>query len=94
MELVSQNDKRNYLKPDRAYISKVWFDYADDFKEGFGIVELNNKWNFIKSDGTYLSDIWFDYAKYFHNDVVNVKIKNEWYELDYKGNIKFCGYVK
>ena len=49
MEKVKLNNKWNYIKPDGTYISDIWFDAVDYFKDGmcyfkdgFGNVKLNN----------------------------------------------------
>lgn len=69
----------NFIKPDGTLLSKEWFKYIEDFKDGFALVIKNKRYNFIKPDGTFLSTNWFKKAKSFRGGFAAVQIsRNHW----------------
>lgn len=52
LTVVESKGKYNFLNNDGELLSpNQWFDYADDFEDGFGIVELNNEYYYIGKNG-------------------------------------------
>lgn len=84
--IVGKDNKFNYIKSDGMLIGDMWFDFCDDFEDGWGKVRLNGKANFINSDGQLLLDTWADRAGTFQNGKAGVKVGNEIFWVDNNGN--------
>ena len=64
------------------------FDYAWDFREGVGMVELDGKYGYIKPDGTYLVEPKFDRAEDFNDGKAEVGENNTYKVLLSDGKFK------
>ena len=52
-----------------------WFDFIDEFINGYAKVKLNKKWNFIDTKGTLMSPKqWFDDTGDFYDGYAKVKL--------------------
>ena len=79
------NGKENLLHG-RKLLFDQWFEYLDNFHDGFARVELNGKYNFIDTKGNILADQWFDYVYDFHDGFAPVELNGNNF-IDTKGNI-------
>ena len=82
------NGKENLLHG-RKLLFDQWFDYLDNFHDGFARVKLNRKYNFIDTKGNILADQWFDYVENFHDGFARVKLNRKYNFIDTEGNIRF-----
>ena len=82
------NGKENLLHG-RKLLFDQWFEYLDDFHDGFARVKLNRKYNFIDTKGNILADQWFDYVENFHDGFARVKLNRKYNFIDTEGNIRF-----
>ena len=82
------NGKENLLHG-RKLLFDQWFDYLDNFHDGFARVKLNRKYNFIDTKGNILADQWFDYVENFHEGFARVKLNRKYNFIDTEGNIRF-----
>ena len=85
--IVTLNGKQNYMKPNGKLLSDTWFDWCEDFQDGFGMVGLNGEKNYIKSDGTFLSDIWFDECWGFKGGFAKVELNGEMCYINQNGEL-------
>ena len=67
-----------YAKIDPVFKFRPKFNWIEDFREGFAIVQLNGKWNFINNEGQLLSQQWFDWEWVFHEGFAGVKLNGKW----------------
>ena len=73
MRSVKLMGKMNYLTEDNRILMTQWVDYANDFHEGFAIVQVEGKGNnFINTKGELISKIWFNDVWDFHDGFANV----------------------
>ena len=80
------NDKMNILHG-RTLLSDQWFDWIDDFRNGFARVQLNEKENYIDTEGNLLSDQWFNRVDYFIDGVAKVQSHGKYNFIDPEGNM-------
>ena len=58
---VKLADKYNLMDEAGKCISKIWFDYIEEYGDrGLTRVTLNHRDNYIDNNGNLFSDIWFD----------------------------------
>ena len=65
--------KCNLIGENGKFLSKQWFDWIDDFREGFARVQREDRqYNFIDTNGKIISEKWFDFISSFYEgfDVV------------------------
>ena len=59
-------EKYNFERTDGSLLCEKWFDWAEEFREGFAVVQREDGlFNFLKTDGTFLSAEWFDWIELF-----------------------------
>ncbi len=80
------NGKENLLHG-RKLLFDQWFEYLDNFHDGFARVQLNRKYNFIDTKGNIRFDQWFDYVENFHDGFAKVELNGKYNFIDTKGNI-------
>ena len=80
------NDKMNVVLHGKL-VSDKWFDFVDNFANGFFGVELDDKWNFIDTEGNIISDKWFDRVNKFANGFAGVQLDYKWNLIDTEGNM-------
>ena len=80
------NGKENLLHG-RKLLFDQWFEYLDNFHDGFARVKLNRKYNFIDTKGNIRFDQWFDYVENFHDGFAKVELNGKYNFIDTKGNI-------
>lgn len=69
-------------------INNQWYNWVDDFRNGFARVALGKKWNYIKADGQLLrDDLWFDSVGYFYKGFAIVGLGNKWNLIKADGQI-------
>ena len=83
--VVLLNDKWNYINRNGDILSDMWFDYCDEFHEGFARVLLNDKWNYINRNGDIMSATWFVQCQDFRKGLAAVAINDKWNFIDSKG---------
>jgi len=97
---VSIKDKGyNFIDEKGKFISKVMFQYAGDFSEGFAKVVLNRKWGFIntsgevvinkeilKPEGEIITSPPFESVSDFKEGLAVVKVRGKFGYIDYSGN--------
>lgn len=89
----------NFINEKGKFISKIMFEYAGDFNEGFAKVVLNRKWGFIntngeivinkeilKSEGEVLTSLLFESVSDFKEGLAVVKVRGKYGYIDYNGN--------
>ena len=83
------NGDWNFVNKQGNYLSDEWFNYVDDFYDGFTIVQrTNGEYNFINKKGKILSNEWFMRVSYFQDGFARVKRTNdEWNFINKKGKI-------
>ena len=87
---VRQVDKKyNFINKNGKFLSKQWFNWADDFKEGFAKVKRGDrKYNYIDRQGKLLSNEWFECVGEFYDGLANVERTNgESCKIDKEGKI-------
>ena len=82
------DDKYNLIDKNGHYLSKEWFDWAENFQEGFAIVNRGGgKWSFIDKNGNYLSNDRFVWVGDFQEGFASVKRGDgKWNFINKKGN--------
>lgn len=69
--IVILNDRYNVIDLNGRLLLDEWYNYIDDFNEGFAVVIKTENdgdiYNYITEDGRFLSEEWFVYAKEFSN---------------------------
>ena len=80
------NGKENLLHG-RKLLFDQWFEYLDNFHDGFARVQLNRKYNFIDTKGNIRFDQWFDYVENFHDGFAKIELNGKYNFIDTKGNI-------
>ena len=83
---IRLNDKMNILHG-RTLLSDQWFDWIDDFRNGFARVQLNEKENYIDTEGNLLSDQWFNRVDYFIDGVAKFQSHGKYNFIDPEGNM-------
>jgi hypothetical protein len=73
---IKINDKMNILHG-RKLLSDQWFDWIDDFRNGFALVQLNEKENYIDIEGNLVSDQWFEEVEDFVNGFAKVYLNGK-----------------
>ena len=81
------HDKCNFIDEQGNYISKQWFDKADEFHEGFAIIVINGRCNFIDEQGKYISREWYHNAKSFHEGYAVVKKNGKYNYINKNGKL-------
>lgn len=77
--------KFGYIDLNGHKITKFKFDYAREFKEGMGCVELDGKHGFVNTKGVIIIPIIYDEAMWFKNGVANVEKNGEKFYIDKRG---------
>ncbi len=70
--------KYNFEDEEGEKISQVWYDDANDFKEGYAVVvkfNKNTRYNFINTKGELLCKEWYDIAYDFNEGAAKVENK-------------------
>ena len=80
------NGKENLLHG-RKLLFDQWFEYLDNFHDGFARVKLNRKYNFIDTKGNIRFNQWFEYLENFHDGFAKVELNGKYNFIDTKGNI-------
>ena len=80
------NEKMNLLHG-RKLLCDKWFDWIDEFVNGFALVGLKGKRNLIDTKGKLLSNQWFDRADEFVNGFALVGLKGKRNLIDTKGKL-------
>ena len=80
------NGKENLLHG-RKLLFDQWFEYLDNFHDGFARVKLNRKYNFIDKKGNIRFNQWLDYVENFHDGFAKVELNGKYNFIDTKGNI-------
>ena len=93
---VRRKDKWNFIDTKGNYLSDEWFDWVDNFQEGFAIVNRgDDKWNFIDKNGNYLSNDRFVWVGNFLNGFAIVRRDDTLYNLiGTNGNYLFDEWFK
>lgn len=92
IRVVELNDKQNYVTEDRQLISpEEWFDAAEAFEYGWGLIVIDDKWNYINAQGEFMfTEQWPIYLSSFYNGIAAVDIsKNESNFVNTEGKLLF-----
>lgn len=65
----------------------TWFDYCENFKDGFAIIIKNHKYNFINREGKIISNTWFDYCENFYEGFARVRKDGKWNLINREGKL-------
>ena len=85
---VKRKDKWNFIDKQGNYLSDEWFNWADNFYDGFARVQRGDGlWNFIDTKGNILLDEWFNWADNFYDGFARVQRGDGlWNFIDKQGN--------
>ena len=86
----TSDSKYNFISKDGKLLSDKWYNWADDFKDGFARVQREDKqYNYITKDGKIISSEWFNYVDYFYeyDFAVVLRTNGEWNFIDKTGKI-------
>ena len=89
LSIVVLNSKYNFINKNGEIMFEQWFEYVDDFDEGFAGVELNHKgWNFINQNGEIISKDWYTTVRYFKDGFAGVYLNGKgWNFINQNGEI-------
>ena len=81
----------NFIDKTGKLLSEEWYDYADNFSEGYAVVKKNNKWNFIDTNGNLLSRNWIfcDNMLSFYEGYAQIEQNKKCNFIDKKGKLIF-----
>lgn len=83
--------KYGYVDSRGKWVIEPIFQYAKDFREGFGLVKIppriGGKYGFIKQDGSYLVNPIFDDARSFRYERASVKAGKKWTFIGIDGSM-------
>lgn len=70
----------NIIAPNLKLLSKEWFIYCSDFKEGYARVNRLG-WNWIGKDGKILSKYWYLECSEFYKGIARVRSNRDKYNF-------------
>lgn len=66
--------KYNLIDADGKLLSDEWFEWVDDFRDGFARVKrADGLYNFINKKGKIISEKWFDFISSFYDGFAVVR---------------------
>ena len=87
--------KYNLITANGKLLFEQWYEWIDDFYDGFALVEReNHQYNYINKEGKIVSNEWFKWLDFFYNGFARVQrfdnsmnfinkdgkiISNEWF---------------
>ena len=86
---VKRKDKWNFIDKQGNYLSDEWFEWVDNFKEGFARLQRSDgQYNFIDKQCKFLSKEWFNLVDNFQEGFAFVERCDKLYNfIDTKGKI-------
>ena len=82
-------EKMNYLTKDNRILSKIWFDWVEEFYDGISKIFIKGKgYNLINTKGELLSKIWFYFMGDFYDELAAIRVGGKgWNFINTKGEI-------
>lgn len=65
---------------------RTLFQYTEDYKYGFVMVNMGEKYNIVTPNGDFINDQWYDYINDFEDGFAVVGINDKYNFIDTKGN--------
>ena len=82
---MKKDYKWGYINTKGEQIIECKFDYADDFNEGFAMVEKDGKSGYINTKGEQIIECKFDIARGFNEGFAWVEKDGKWGYINTKG---------
>jgi len=78
----------NFVDKSGFEVSKIRFERAYNFKDGFAAVQLDGKWGFLSKTGELAIPCIFDEVKSFSNEFAAARKDNLWGFINILGEVK------